>query len=81
MSMTTSNNTPDILWLSIASYGDSNHTVIREIYLHKQNAYNPPVLVDRSTKQECKPIKNEVWELNFLKNELVFVSCECMPAI
>lgn len=70
-------NDPDAnpLWLSIATYDDPKHHVIRRIFVHKINAHKPCILRDTEKRKDYKPIKNEVYELDFHLGDLKFI-CE-----
>lgn len=63
------------LWLSIATYDDPKHHVIRRIFVNKINACTPRGLHDSEKRKDYKPIKNEVYELDFHMGDLKFV-CE-----
>lgn len=86
--MTTNTNEPDKtktkvsklydpdatpLWLSIATYDDPKHHVIRRVFVNKSNAYKPCILRDPEKRKDYKPIKNEVYELDFHMGDLKFV--------
>lgn len=86
--MTTNTNEPDKtkikvsklydpdanpLWLSIATYDDPKHHVIRRIFVNKINACTPRGLHDSEKRKDYKPIKNEVYELDFHMGDLKFV--------
>ena len=86
--MTTNTNEPDKtktkvsklydpdatpLWLSIATYDDPKHHVIRRVFVNKSNAYKPCILRDPENRKDYKPIKNEVYELDFHMGDLKFV--------
>ena len=86
--MTTNTNEPDKtktkvsklydpdatpLWLSIATYDDPKHHVIRRVFVNKSNAYKPCILRDPEKRNDYKPIKNEVYELDFHMGDLKFV--------
>lgn len=88
--MTTNTNEPDKtktkvsklydpdanpLWLSIATYDDQKHHVIRRIFVNKINACTPRGLHDSEKRKDYRPIKNEVYELDFHMGDLKFV-CE-----
>ena len=88
--MTTNTNEPDKtktkvsklydpdatpLWLSIATYDDPKHHVIRRVFVNKSNAYKPCILRDPEKRKDYKPIKNEVYELDFHLGDLKFI-CE-----
>lgn len=63
------------LWLSIATYDDPKHHVIRRIFVNKINACTPRGLHDSEKRKDYRPIKNEVYELDFHMGDLKFV-CE-----
>lgn len=86
--MTTNTNEPDKtktkvsklydpdanpLWLSIATYDDPKHHVIRRIFVNKINACTPRGLHDSENRKDYKPIKNEVYELDLHMGDLKFV--------
>ena len=86
--MTTNTNEPDKtktkvsklydpdanpLWLSIATYDDPKHHVIRRIFVNKLNACTPRGLHDSEKRKDYKPIKNEVYELDLHMGDLKFV--------
>lgn len=86
--MTTNTNEPDKtktkvsklydpdanpLWLSIATYDDPKHHVIRRIFVNKINACTPRGLHDSEKRKDYKPIKNEVYELDLHMGDLKFV--------
>ena len=86
--MTTNTNEPDKtktkvsklydpdatpLWLSITTYNDPKHHVIRRVFVHKINACTPRGLRDSEKRKDYKPIKNEVYELDFHMGDLKFV--------
>ena len=86
--MTTNTNEPDKtktkvrklydpdatpLWLSIATYDDPKHHVIRRVFVNKINALTPRGLRDSENRKDYKPIKNEVYELDFHMGDLKFV--------
>ena len=88
--MTTNTNEPDKtktkvsklydpdatpLWLSIATYDDPKHHVIRRVFVNKINAFTPRGIRDSENRQDYRPIKNEVYELDFHMGDLKFV-CE-----
>lgn len=70
-------NDPDAnpLWLSIATYDDPKHHVIRRVFVNKINAFTPRGIRDSENRQDYRPIKNEVYELDFHMGDLKFV-CE-----
>ena len=70
-------NDPDAtpLWISIATYDDTKHHVIRRVFVNKINACTPRGLHDSEKRKDYKPIKNEVYELDFHTGDLKFV-CE-----
>lgn len=61
------------LWLSIATYDDPKHHVIRRVFVNKINAFTPRGLHDSEKRKDYKPIKNEVYELDFHTGDLKFV--------
>ena len=61
------------LWLSIATYDDPKHHVIRRVFVNKINACTPRGLRDSEKRKDYKPIKNEVYELDFHMGDLKFV--------
>ena len=61
------------LWLSIATYDDPKHHVIRRIFVNKINACTPRGLRDSEKRKDYRPIKNEVYELDFHMGDLKFV--------
>ena len=61
------------LWLSIATYDDPKHHVIRRVFVNKINACTPRGLHDSENRKDYKPIKNEVYELDFHTGYLKFV--------
>lgn len=61
------------LWLSIATYDDPKHHVIRRVFVNKINACTPRGLHDSEKRKDYKPIKNEVYELDFHMGDLKFV--------
>ena len=63
------------LWLSIATYDDPKHHVIRRVFVNKINAFTPRGIQDSENRQDYRPIKNEVYELDFHMGDLKFV-CE-----
>ena len=65
-------NDPDAnpLWLSTATYDDPKHHVIRRVFVNKSNAYKPCILRDPEKRKDYKPIKNEVYELDFHLGDL-----------
>lgn len=63
------------LWLSIATYDDPKHHVIRRVFVNKINAHKPCILRDTEKRKDYKPIKNEVYELDFHLGDLKFI-CE-----
>ena len=63
------------LWLSIATYDDPKHHVIRRVFVSKINAFTPRGIQDSENRQDYRPIKNEVYELDFHMGDLKFV-CE-----
>lgn len=86
--MTTNTNEPDKtktkvsklydpdatpLWLSIATYDDPKHHVIRRVFVNKINACTPRGLHDSEKRKDYKPLKNEVYELDFHMGDLKFV--------
>lgn len=86
--MTTNTNEPDKtktkvsklydpdanpLWLSIATYDDPKHHVIRRIFVNKINACTPRGLHDSEKRKDYRPIKNEVYELDLHMGDLKFV--------
>ena len=68
-------NDPDAnpLWLSTATYDDPKHHVIRRVFVNKINACTPHGLHDSEKRKDYKPIKNEVYELDFHTGDLKFV--------
>ena len=86
--MTTNTNEPDKtktkvsrlddpdanpLWLSIATYDDQKHHVVRRVFVSKINACTPRCLRDSEKRKDYRPIKNEVYELDFHLGDLKFV--------
>lgn len=63
------------LWLSITTYDDPKHHVIRRVFVNKINACTPHCLRDPEKRKDYKPIKNEVYELDFHLGDLKFI-CE-----
>ena len=63
------------LWISIATYDDPKHHVIRRVFVNKINAFTPRGIRDSENRQDYRPIKNEVYELGFHMGDLKFV-CE-----
>lgn len=63
------------LWLSIATYDDPKHHVIRRVFVNKINACTPRGLHDSEKRKDYKPIKNEVYELDLHLGDLKFI-CE-----
>lgn len=61
------------LWLSIATYDDPKHHVIRRVFVNKINACTPRGLRDSEKRKDYRPIKNEVYELDFHLGDLKFV--------
>lgn len=61
------------LWLSIATYDDPKHHVIRRVFVNKINACTPRGLHDSEKRKDYKPIKNEVYELDLHMGDLKFV--------
>lgn len=68
-------NDPDAnpLWLSIATYDDPKHHVIRRVFVNKINACTPRGLRDSEKRKDYRPIKNEVYELDFHLGDLKFI--------
>lgn len=63
------------LWLSISTYDDPKHHVIRRVFVNKINACTPRGLRDSEKRKDYKPIKNEVYELDLHLGDLKFI-CE-----
>lgn len=61
------------LWLSITTYDDPKHHVIRRVFVNKINACTPHCLRASEERKDYKPIKNEVYELDFHMGDLKFV--------
>ena len=61
------------LWLSIATYDDPKHHVVRRVFVNKINACTPRCLRDPEKRKDYRPIKNEVYELDFHMGDLKFV--------
>ena len=72
--MTTNTNEPDKtktkvsklydpdatpLWISIATYDDPKHHVIRRVFVNKINACTPRGLHDSEKRKDYKPIKTK----------------------